>query len=393
MSNDNKRQNGKTARSIGILTAGGDCPGLNAAIRAVAKSAMHYDIQVVGFLDGFRGLVENRYVQLEDRAVSGIITLGGTILGSSRDKPHKMDMGGTIMDMTDVAVANADRLNLDCLVCLGGNGTQKNAYRLSQKGLNIITLPKTIDNDVVLTDTCFGYDTAKSIATEAIDRLHTTASSHHRLIAVEIMGHSAGWLALGAGIAGGADVILIPEIKYDIHAIADFINTRRHRGKRFSIVAVAEGAIAIDDQPEDEDEENSDSKPQKKNGKKKNGDANGNTPVKLPQKPRMIRESKVSRIVRDLQQLTGIDARMTQLGHIQRGGTPTPADRLLCSRLGAMAGELINAREYNVMVAVRGDDCVAVPLEDVAGHVRTVPQDHPWIKTARLLGTCMGDAS
>jgi len=165
LSNDNKRQNGKPTRSIGILTAGGDCPGLNAAIRAVAKSAMHYDIQVVGFLDGFRGLVENRYVQLEDRAVSGIITLGGTILGSSRDKPHKMDMGGTIMDMTDVAVANADRLNLDCLVCLGGNGTQKNAYRLSQKGLNIITLPKTIDNDVVLTDTCFGYDTAKSIAT------------------------------------------------------------------------------------------------------------------------------------------------------------------------------------------------------------------------------------
>ncbi len=325
MSNDNKKQNGKTARSIGILTAGGDCPGLNAAIRAVAKSAMHYGIQVVGFLDGFRGLVENRYIPLEDRTVSGIITLGGTILGSSRDKPHKMDMGGTIMDMTDVAVANADRLNLDCLVCLGGNGTQKNAYRLSQKGLNIITLPKTIDNDVVLTDTCFGYDTAKSIATEAIDRLHTTASSHHRLIAVEIMGHSAGWLALGAGIAGGADVILIPEIKYDIHAVADFINTRRHRGKRFSIVAVAEGAIAIDDQPEDEDEEDSDPKPQKKNGKKKNGEANGNTPVKLPQKPRMIRESKVSRIVRDLQQLTGIDARMTRLGHIQRGGTlPRP---------------------------------------------------------------------
>jgi|LSQX01.2.fsa_nt_gb 6-phosphofructokinase 1 len=389
LSNDNKRQNGKTARSIGILTAGGDCPGLNAAIRAVAKSAMHYGIQVVGFLDGFRGLVENRYIQLEDRTVSGILTLGGTILGSSRDKPHKMNMGGTVMDMTDVAVANANKLNLDCLVCLGGNGTQKNAYRLSQKGLNIITLPKTIDNDVILTDTCFGYDTAKSIATEAIDRLHTTASSHHRLIAVEIMGHSAGWLTLGAGIAGGADVILIPEIKYDIHAIADFLNTRRHRGKRFSIVAVAEGAVAIDEKPDDE-EAASASKSQKKTARKKNGNANGDA-AKLPQNPCMICESKISRIVRELQQLTGIDARMTQLGHTQRGGPPTSTDRMLCTRLGAMAGQLIDARKYNMMVAIRGEDCVAVPLKDVAGHVRTVPQDHPWIATARLLGTCMGD--
>jgi 6-phosphofructokinase len=402
LSNDNKRQNGKTVRSIGILTAGGDSPGLNAAIRAVAKSAMHYGIQAVGFLDGFRGLVENRYIALDDRTVSGIITLGGTILGSNRDKPHKMDMGGTIMDMTDVAVANAKKLNLDCLVCLGGNGTQKNAYRLSQKGLDVITLPKTIDNDVALTDTCFGYDTAKSIATEAIDRLHTTASSHHRIIAVEIMGHSAGWLALGAGIAGGADVILVPEIPYDIHAVADFLNTRRHRGKRFSIVAVAEGAVAMGEKPDDdeEDEDENDAKAQKKNGKsngngksKKNGNAksNGDASGGLPKTPLMVRESRVNRIVRELQQLTGIEARMTQLGHIQRGGTPTPADRLLCSRLGAMAGQLINAREYNVMVAVRGDDCVPVPLKDVAGHVRTVPQDHPWIKTARLLGTCMGD--
>ena len=394
--NNNKRKNGRTApRSIGILTAGGDCPGLNAAIRAVAKSSMHYGVRVIGFLDGFRGLVENRYIHLDDSTVSGIITLGGTILGSNRDKPHKMNMGGTVMDMTDVAVANAQRLNLDCVVCLGGNGTQKNAYRLSQKGLNVITLPKTIDNDVALTDTCFGYDTAKCIATEAIDRLHTTASSHHRLIAVEIMGHSTGWLALGAGIAGGADVILIPEIKYDIHAIADYLNARRHRGKRFSIVAVAEGALAVGEKSDDDDDDD-DAKPQKKNGKQ-NGDSksddnnDSDDPTKLPQKPLMIREPKVSRIVRELQQLTGIEARMTQLGHVQRGGTPTPADRLLCTRLGAMAGELIAAGKYDVMVAVRGDDCVAVPLKDVAGHVRTVPEDHPWIKTARLLGSCMGD--
>jgi len=391
-----QKKNSKTSRSIGILTAGGDCPGLNAAIRAVAKSAMHFGIPVIGFLDGFRGLVENRYIPLDDRAVSGILTLGGTILGSNRDKPHKMDMGGTVMDMTDVAIANARRLNLDCLVCLGGNGTQKNAYRLARKGgINVITLPKTIDNDVVLTDTCFGYDTAKSIATEAIDRLHTTASSHHRIIAVELMGHSAGWLALGAGLAGGADVILIPEIKYDTHAIADFLNARRHSGKRFSIIAVAEGATAVGT-PDEVDEDDDEEKSQKKNGAK-NGGKNGKTPADDPsapfsKQPLMIRESKVSRIVREIQMLTGIEARLTQLGHVQRGGTPTPADRLLCTRLGATAGELIAAHRYNVMVAVRGDTCIPVPLEEVAGHIRTVPTDHPWVNAARLMGTCMGDA-
>lgn len=382
-----KRQ-AKLQRCIGILTAGGDCPGLNAAIRSVAKSALHYGIHVIGFLDGFRGLVENRAIPLDDRMVSGILTVGGTILGSSRDKPHKMLMGGSVMDMTDVAISNARRLHLDCLVCLGGNGTQKNAYRLAQKGgLNVVTLPKTIDNDVAMTDVSFGFDTAKSIATEAIDRLHTTATSHHRIIAVELMGHSAGWLALGAGIAGGADVILIPEIRYDIHAIADFLNIRRQSGKRFSIIAVAEGALAVGAVPEGERDA------EKKNGKKKadkkRAPAAGEPAVGGD--PLMIREPMVNRIVRELQSLTGVEARMTQLGHVQRGGTPTPADRLLCTRLGAMAGELIAARHYNVMVGVKGDMCIPVPLEKVAGVVRTVPVDHPWIQAARLVGTCMGD--
>lgn len=369
-------------RCIGILTAGGDCPGLNAAIRAVAKSVMHYDIQIIGFLDGFRGLVENRFIALDDRMVSGILTVGGTILGTSRDKPHKMPMGDTTMDMTDVAIANARRLHLDCLVCLGGNGTQKNAFRLVERGgLNVITLPKTIDNDVAMTDICFGFDTAKSIATDAIDRLHTTATSHHRIIALELMGHSAGWLALGAGIAGGADVILIPEIHYDIHAIAEFLNIRRQSGKRFSIIAVAEGATAIGSAPSDTAET---SEKQKK--------IKAETPLPGVQKePLMIQEPMVNRIVRELQALTGVEARMTQLGHVQRGGTPTPTDRLLCTRLGAMAGELIAARHYNVMVGVKGDTCVAVPLKRVAGIVRTVPVDHPWIQAARLVGTCMGD--
>ena len=222
-------------RCIGLLTSGGDCPGLNAAIRGVAKAAIgRYGIKVVGFLDGFRGLVENRTMVLDDRNVSGILTEGGTILGTARDKPHKMPMGGKTMDMTAAAVENLRKHHCDCLVCLGGGGTQKNAYHLHKEGgVNVLTLPKTIDNDVWGTDITFGFDTAMMIATEAIDRLHTTATSHHRIIVCELMGHSAGWLALGAGIAGGADVILIPEIPYDLDAVAAHLEARRIGGKRF----------------------------------------------------------------------------------------------------------------------------------------------------------------
>lgn len=375
-------------RCIGLLTAGGDCPGLNAAIRAVAKSAHHHGIQVIGFFDGFRGLVENRTVLLDDRTVSGILTLGGTLLGTSRDKPHKMNMGGKIMDMTDVAVANAKRLQLECLVCLGGNGTQKNAWQLHKNGgLNVITLPKTIDNDVAMTDISFGFDTALTIATEAIDRLHTTATSHHRIIVCELMGHSAGWLALGAGIAGGADAILIPEIPYDRQAVADFILARRHSGKRFSIVAMAEGALSLE-------EAAAQAKAAEKisDGKKR--------ARKEPKTPRvetatndghlLIKEPKVNRLARELEELTEIEARTTSLGHVQRGGTPTPNDRLLCTRLGTMVGELLASNQYNVMVGVRGDICVPVPLEKVAGVVRHVPAGHAWLRAAERVGTCLG---
>ncbi len=229
---------------VGILTSGGDCPGLNAAIRGVAKPALdHYGIEVIGILDGFRGLVENRTRTLDSRSVSGILTLGGTILGTSRDKPHRMPMGGKVLDMTETVAENARRLGIDCLVCLGGRGTQKNALQLHEAaGMDVVTLPKTIDNDVAETDVSFGFDTAMSIATEAIDRLHSTATSHNRLIVCEVMGHNAGWLALGAGIAGGADVILIPEIPYDLEAVAEHLKARRRSGKRFSIIVVAEGA-------------------------------------------------------------------------------------------------------------------------------------------------------
>jgi 6-phosphofructokinase 1 len=356
---------------------------LNAAIRGVAKAALHHDMKVIGILDGFRGLVENRTMPIEDAQVSGILTLGGTFLGSSRDKPHKMVMGDRVMDMTDVAIANSRRLQLDCLVCLGGGGTQKNALHLHKSGgINVLTLPKTIDNDVAMTDISFGFDTALGIATEAIDRLHTTATSHHRIIVCEIMGHSAGWLTLGAGISGGADVILIPEIPYDLEAVAANLRNRQHQGKRFSIIAIAEGALS-------QGEVAALSKRQK--GSRKN--AAPVAPGIDSNKIHLVQEPMSSRVARHIQQLTGLEARVTSLGHVQRGGTPSPADRLLCTRLGTKAGELLMAGVYNVMVAVRGEECVPVPLEKVAGVVKRVPANHPWVKTARLVGTCMGDVS
>ena len=233
------------SKMIGILTSGGDSPGLNAAIRGIGKALLgRYGMKVIGFRDGFRGMMENRTQLLDSEALSGILTLGGTILGTSRDKPYAMPVAGRLRDMTDVIVDNYRRHHLDALVCLGGGGTQKNAYHLMKQGLNVITLPKTIDNDVVLTDVSFGYDTALGIATEAVDRLHSTAHSHHRILVLELMGNKAGWLALGAGIAGGADVILIPEIPYDVKQVAAAILRRSHSGQGFSIVAVAEGAIS-----------------------------------------------------------------------------------------------------------------------------------------------------
>ena len=362
-------------RCIGILTSGGDCPGLNAAIRGVAKAALYNGTKVIGIQDGFRGLVENRTVSLEDTTVSGILTHGGTFLGSSRDKPHKMDMGGKILDMTDVAVANLKKLRIDCLVCLGGNGTQKNAMRLHEKGgINVLTLPKTIDNDVAETDITFGFDSAMSIATEAIDRLHTTATSHHRAMICEVMGNQAGWLPLGAGIAGGADVILIPELPYDLKVVVEHIMARRHHNKRFSIIAVAEGAVSK------EEAANAAAK-KKQSPQTLHKDKNGMV---------LIQEPKASRIAREIQQLSGVEVRVTSLGHIQRGGIPTANDRLLCTRLGTKAGQLLAEGVYNVMVAIRGQECVSVPLEKVAGITRTVPKDHPWIETARLVDTCMG---
>lgn len=372
------------AKFIGILTAGGDSPGLNAAIRGIGKAADGiYHMQVIGFKDGFRGLMENRSIILDRQALSGILTRGGTILGTSRDKPHKMPIGGKVIDMTDAIVENYKKNHLDCLVCIGGGGTHKNAYRLVQKGLNIITLPKTIDNDVPETDVTIGFDTALSIATDAIDRLHSTAHSHHRIIVVEVMGHRAGWLALGAGIAGGADVILIPEIPYDINIVAESILRRSRMGSPFSIVAVAEGALSKEVAKElaemEKKIEKIDNPEEKEKAKKE---------FKLA---RAIKESNTMQLAAKLEELTGLESRVTILGHLQRGGTPSAADRLLATRLGTACAEYINKGIFGVMVAACGEETKPVPLEKVVGRKKTVPLDHEWIKTARAVGTCMGD--
>ncbi len=372
------------SKVIGILTAGGDSPGLNAAIRAVGKAAMNaHGIQVVGFRDGFRGLMENRIVHLDGNALSGILTLGGTILGTSRDKPDKMPIGGKILDMTDAIVDNYKAHHLDALVCLGGGGTQKNAYLLAQKGLNIVTLPKTIDNDVAMTDISFGFDTALTIATEAIDRLHSTAHSHHRIIVVEIMGHNTGWLTLGAGIAGGADVILIPEIAYSIDKVASAILQRHARGKQFSIVAVSEGAM-----PQDSAQALKAAEPKIANAKGKAAKKEAKEELAALEAARLL---NTQRLAQQLEQLTSLESRVTILGHVQRGGTPSPADRLLATRLGTACARLINEGVFGVMVAARGDGVEPVPLKQVVGKRKNVPLDHPWVKTARDLGVSMGD--
>ena len=371
------------AKNIGILTAGGDSPGLNAAIRGIGKAGSgELGMHIIGFRDGFRGLVENRTLRMEGESLSGILTIGGTVLGTSRDKPHRMLIGGKVQDMTDVIVENYHANHLDTLVCLGGGGTQKNALQLHNKGLKVLTLPKTIDNDVAMTDTTFGFDTALGIATDAIDRLHSTAHSHHRIIVVEVMGHRAGWLTLGAGIAGGADVILIPELPYDIANVADAILQRVKHGKKFSIVAVAEGALSVDEaaalqqarQRRDEATDKAGRKQAKTDIKALEAGLSGHT----------------LRVTKELEERTGLEARLTILGHLQRGGTPSAADRLLATRLGTACADYVQQGVSGAMIAARGDSAVAVPLEQVAGNKKLIPPDHPWIQSARRVGTNLG---
>jgi 6-phosphofructokinase 1 len=282
--------------------------------------------------------------------------------------------------MTDAMAENYHKHSLDVLVCLGGGGTQKNALRLAQKGLNIITLPKTIDNDIPLTDTSVGFDTALGVATEAIDRLHSTAHSHHRMIVVEIMGHKVGWLALGAGIAGGADVILLPEIPYNLDSIAEAIRRRSKSGKRFSIVAFAEGAVS---------RQVAEAASKDAGGKGK-GKTNDKTDAD-PDRPETWHPGSSMEMAKRLEELTGLESRVTILGYLQRGGTPSAADRLLATRLGTACTELVHKGHYGVMVSARGEGTKPVALDEVAGKLKTVPLDHPWIAAARRVGTCLGD--
>ncbi len=369
---------------VGILTSGGDSPGLNAAVRGFGKVAIgHYGMRIVGFRDGFRGLAEDRRMRLDSSTLAGILTVGGTILGTSRDKPHRMPMGDRVVDMTDAIVATCRRAGLDALVCIGGGGTQKNALRLARAGLNVVTLPKTIDNDVAETDATIGFATALEIATEAIDRLHSTAHSHHRIVVAEVMGHRAGWLTLGAGMAGGADVILLPEIPYDLDVVVAAIKRRTRKGTNFSIVAVAEGA---------RDAESA----------RVYADLLLSREAAVDEQEKTALDARLAdmdadhtghslRLARRLEEMTGLESRTTILGYVQRGGTPSPLDRLLATRLGNTGADLIAAGIFDVMVAADGEGTRPVRLSRVAGRRRTVPLDHPYVIAARRVGTCLGD--
>lgn len=355
-------------KRLGILTSGGDAPGLNAAIRALARTAMNrYGMEVIGIEYGYRGLIENRYRVMSEQDISGILARGGTILGASREKPFK-DRGWRTSDSSgavDCIKKNYKDLRLDCLAVLGGNGSQTTANMLVNEGLNIIGIPKTIDNDIVHNDMSFGFHTALDIATDAIDRLHTTAASHNRIMVIEIMGHKAGWLALYAGIAGGSDVIIIPEIPYRVEAIAEHMLERRKNGKQFSVVAVAEGAVSFSE----------------KDMSKKT----------LKESRKAMVGSIGYRVAREIEESTGSEARVTVLGYLQRGGTPSGYDRILATRFGAAAAEFAAEDRYGVMTALQKGMIKPVSLSKVADKVKKVPEDHPMICAARNVGTCLAD--
>ena len=361
----------KKLRKIGVLTGGGDCPGLNAVIRAVTKSIIsQLDVEVIGILDGFEGLIERKVTHLSWDSASGILQRGGTILGTSNKAnpfAHAVMRDGQWIkeDVSQQTLAYIEELGLDALICIGGDGTMTISNLLAQKGVPIVGVPKTIDNDIVGTEITFGFDTAVSIATEAIDRLHTTAEAHHRVMLVEIMGRYAGWLTLHAGMAGGADVILIPEIEYTLDAICAKLAERGRRGRRFSIIAVAEGA------------------------KSKGGEYTVQRVVK--DSPDQLRLGGVSiRLGREIEDRTGIETRATVLGHLQRGGTPTAFDRVLATRYGVAAVALIRKGHFNRMVALQGDQIVSIPLDQVGGKNRQIPSDSEMVETAIAVGTSFG---
>jgi 6-phosphofructokinase 1 len=306
-------------------------------------------MEVIGISSGFLGLINQEFVSLDENQLSGILTLGGTILGTSRENPFKKTGIFTTSDKPKLIKKNYEEMGLDVLVCIGGNGTQRTAHLLSEEGLNVIGIPKTIDNDVWGTDVSFGFDSALMITTDAIDRLHTTANSHKRIMVIEVMGHHAGWLALYSGMAGGGDVILMPEVDIDINVVAKYLKKRAVNKKPYSIVVVAEG-------------------------------------ISTPKGKRAA-----NYVAEEINHLTGIETRETILGYIQRGGSPSPMDRLLATRYGAFAVELIAENKYGLMVSSIGDSITSVPLREVGGKLKTVPLDHPLIEKARRMDVCFGD--
>ncbi|MEI6186322.1 MAG: ATP-dependent 6-phosphofructokinase [Dehalococcoidia bacterium] len=357
---------------IAILTGGGDCPGINAVIRAVAKKAiLESGLEVVGISDGYDGLLHNRHRMLHYDDVSGIINLGGTILGTSNKAnpyrcPIKKEGLLEFEDLSRTAIDNFERLEADCLVCIGGDGTLSIAHSFFKDGLPIVGIPKTIDNDIQGTDITFGFDTAVYIATEGLDRVRTTAQSHHRVMIVEVMGRNAGWIALHAGIASGADVVLIPEIPYDLDIVTGKVNDRNSRGKRFTIAVVSEGA------------------------RQKGGGKVVQRVIEESTDP--LRLGGIGFVLgSQIEGETGVETRTVVMGHLQRGGVPTPFDRVLATRLGTRAVDMLLEGSYGYMVGVRGNDLVDVPLEEVARGQRCVSTGDPLIRSARSVGTCFGD--
>ena len=360
----------KQKTRVAILTSGGDCQGLNAAIRGLGKALIQYvdNIEIFGIYDGYRGLADSDYRHMELKDFSGILTLGGTLLGTSRQKfiPGKAILDQDGSDMMPAMMDTYTRMNLDCVVVMGGNGTQKSAKLLMDAGMNVVTLPKTIDNDIFGTDVTFGFQSAVDIATNVIDYIHTTASSHRRIFIVELMGRDAGWLTLHSGIASGADVILIPEIPYDMNSVAGAIERRKKQGRHYSILAVAEGAVARGDALLSEDER------------------------------RALRERSdyptISyRIAKELEEITGQETRVTIPGHYQRGGPPCPYDRVLATQFGVGAAKLIMEHKYGYMVAMKNGHIVSMPIDEAASKTKFLPVDHPLIQAARDVGTAFGD--
>ncbi|MBN1405679.1 MAG: ATP-dependent 6-phosphofructokinase [Candidatus Omnitrophica bacterium] len=359
-------------KKIGILTAGGDCPGLNAVIRAVVKTAVNkYGIKAIGFKDGYDGLIKNTFVDLGNREVSGILTLGGTILGTSNianPYHYAIKKGGKIIfkDVSKKAIRTYKKNKIDALVIIGGDGTLSNALKLKQSGLNVVGVPKTIDNDLSATDLTFGYDSALTTATEAIDKLHTTAQSHHRVMIVEVMGRYAGWIALAAGMAGGGDVILIPEIPYIIQKVCGKIEERNKAGKRFSIIVVAEGA------------------------KPEGGELTVSSIVESSF-DRVRLGGIAYKLAEQIEKIVNMECRATILGHVQRGGTPTAFDRILATRYGVEAMNLVIQRKFGKMVALHGNKMISVPIEKAVDKLKLVPKNSGLVRSLREMGVSFGD--